>query len=325
MHSWLCSDPRGYQLLEWKETPTPKPISDQVLVRISAASMNYPDALIVANKYQYKPSLPFVPGSEFSGFVEQIGDEVEHLRIGQKVVCITGTGGFATHALVLAKNCTVLPDDFDLLDAAAFPMIYATSYYALVYRGCIQPSDTVLVLGAAGGVGSSAIQIAKLLGCQVIAASSTEEKSQFCKQLGADHVINYSTTDLRQQLKELTADKGPNIIYDPIGGAMSEQAFRSIAWGGRHLVIGFAAGEIPQFPLNLTLLKGASLVGVFWGAFAQKQPQDNLKMMNELFDLYKQQKLKPPIHQTLPMSEIKSGFETLLNRQILGKLVFFNK
>ncbi len=272
MHAWLCEDPVGVDALTWKELPTPTPAKGQVLIRIQAASLNFPDLLIVQNKYQFKPELPFVPGSEYAGVIEAVGEGVTELKVGQAVACLAGTGGFATHTLAPAKLCLPLPPGFPPVDAAAFIMIYATSHHALLDRGQLKAGETVLVLGAAGGVGMSAIQIAKIAGARVIAAASTDDKCAFCKQLGADETINYSTQDLREQLKALTGGKGPDVIYDPVGGAFTEAAFRSIGWRGRHLVVGFAAGEIPSLKINLALIKGASIVGVFWGDFARREP-----------------------------------------------------
>ena len=282
MKAWLCENPVGVQALKWTELPTPTPGADEVLIRIQAASLNFPDLLIVQNKYQMKPALPFVPGSEYAGVIEAVGSDVKHLKVGQTVACLSGTGGFATHTLAPAKLCLPLTPSFNAVDAAAFIMIYATSYHALVDRAELQAGETVLILGAAGGVGSSAIQIAKAVGAKVIAAASTDEKCALCRQLGADEVINYTNGDFREQVKALTQGKGPDVIYDPVGGEFSEPAFRSIAWRGRYLVVGFAAGPIPALPFNLALLKGASIVGVFWGDFSRREPQANAAMMAEL-------------------------------------------
>ena len=270
MHAWLCENPVGVEALTWKELPTPTPQAGQVLIRIEAASLNFPDLLIVQNKYQMKPDLPFVPGSEYAGVIEAVGEGVTHLKVGQSVACLSGTGGFGTHTLAPAKLCMPLPAGFPAVDAAAFIMTYATSHHALVDRAALKAGETVLVLGAAGGVGTAAIQIAKAMGAKVIAAASTDEKCALCKSLGADATINYSTENLRDALKTLTEGKGPDVIYDPVGGEFAEPAFRSIAWRGRYLVVGFAGGPIPALPLNLPLLKGAYLVGVFWADFARR-------------------------------------------------------
>ncbi len=324
MHAWLCENPTGVDALTWKELPTPTPAAGQVLLKIQAASLNFPDLLIVQNKYQMKPELPFVPGSEYAGVVEAVGEGVTHLKVGQSVACLSGTGGFGTHTLAPAKLCMPLPAGFPAVDAAAFIMTYATSHHALVDRAALKAGETVLVLGAAGGVGTAAIQSAKAMGAKVIAAASTDEKCALCKTLGADATINYSTENLRDALKTLTEGKGPDVIYDPVGGEFAEPAFRSIAWRGRYLVVGFAGGPIPTLPLNLPLLKGASLVGVFWGDFARREPQANAAMMAELAQWYGQGKIKPVIDCTMPMADLKAAYAHMGSRGVKGKLVMVN-
>jgi NADPH2:quinone reductase len=324
MHAWLCENPVGVDALAWKELPTPQPGKGEVLIEIKAASLNFPDLLIVQNKYQMKPALPFVPGSEYAGIVQAVGEGVTHLQVGQHVACLSGTGGFGTHTLAPAHLCMPLPEGFPFVDAAAFIMIYATSHHALIDRAQLKAGETVLVLGAAGGVGTSAIQIAKAAGARVIAAASTDEKCALCKTIGADATINYSTENLREAVKALTEGKGPDVIYDPVGGDYSEQAFRSIGWRGRYLVVGFAAGPIPSLPLNLALLKGASIVGVFWGDFAKREPKANAAMMGELARMYGQGKIKPVIDATLPMSELKTAFAHMGSRSVKGKMVLVN-
>jgi NADPH2:quinone reductase len=324
MHAWLCDNPVGVDALTWKELPTPTPSAGEVLVEIHAASLNFPDLLIVQNKYQMKPALPFVPGSEYAGVVQAIGAGVTHLKVGQPVACLSGTGGFATHTLAPAALCMPLPAGFPMVDAAAFIMIYATSHHALVDRAQLKAGETVLILGAAGGVGTSAIQIAKACGARVIAAASSDDKCALCTSIGADATINYTSSNLRETVKTLTAGKGPDVIYDPVGGDYSEQAFRSIGWRGRYLVVGFAAGPIPSLPLNLALLKGASIVGVFWGDFAKREPKANAAMMAELAQWYGQGKIKPVIDRTMPMAELKAAFAHMGSRGVKGKLVMVN-
>ena len=324
MHAWLCENPVGVDALNWKELPTPTPNAGEVLIEIKAASLNFPDLLIVQNKYQIKPPLPFVPGSEYAGVVAAVGEGVKHLKVGQHVACLSGTGGFGTHTLAPAALCMPLPDGFPFVDAAAFIMIYATSYHALLDRAQLKAGETVLVLGAAGGVGTSAIQIAKVCGARVIAAASTDEKCALCASIGADATINYTTQNLRDAVKTLTDGKGPEVIYDPVGGDLAEPAFRSIAWRGRYLVVGFAAGAIPALPLNLALLKGASIVGVFWGEFAKREPKSNTAMMMELAQWYGQGKIKPVIDRSMPMAELKAAFAHMGSRAVKGKLVLVN-
>ncbi len=279
---------------------------------------------MVQNKYQIKPPLPFVPGAEWAGVVQAVGEGVQHLRPGQSVACLSGTGGFATHVIAPAARCMPLPDGFPAVDAAAFIMTYATSHHALMDRAALRAGETVLVLGAAGGVGSAAIQIAKAAGARVIAAASSEEKCNLCLKIGADAVIDYSRQDLREAVKALSEGKGPDVIYDPVGGELAEPAFRSIAWRGRYLVVGFAAGPIPALPLNLPLLKGASIVGVFWGEFAKREPKANAAMMAELAQWYGQGRIKPVIDRTMPMSQLPAAFAHMASRSVMGKLVLVN-
>jgi NADPH2:quinone reductase len=325
MQAWLCENPIGPEALTWKELPTPQPAAGEVRVAIRAASLNFPDLLIVQNKYQIKPPLPFVPGAEYAGVVDAVGEGVRHLKPGDAVAAFAGTGGFATHACVNAALLMPLPAGFAFEDAAAFLCTYGTTHHALMDRAALQPGETVLVLGAAGGVGSAAIQIAKAAGARVIAAASTDEKCAFCQQLGADETINYSRGQLREELKALTQGKGPDVVYDPVGGDLAEPVFRSIAWRGRYLVIGFAQGGIPALPLNLALLKGASIVGVFWGEFARREPKNNARALAELAGWYAQGKIKPAIDRTLPMSALSDAFTRMGSRQVQGKIVLVNR
>ena len=324
MHAWLCENPTGVDALSWKELPTPQPKAGEVLIEIKAASLNFPDLLIVQNKYQTKPPLPFVPGSEYAGVVQAVGESVSQLRVGQNVACLSGTGGFGTHTIAPAALCMPLPEGFSHVHAAAFIMIYATSWHALMDRAQLKAGETVLVLGAAGGVGTAAIQIAKAAGARVIAAASSDEKCALCTTLGADATINYTRSNLREEIKRLTDGRGPDVIYDPVGGHYAEPALRSIAWRGRYLVVGFAAGAIPSLPLNLALLKGASIVGVFWGDFARREPKANAAMMAELASLYALGKIKPVIDRTMPMAELKAAFAHMGSRGVMGKLVMAN-
>jgi len=324
MHAWLCENPIGVEALTWKELPTPEPKAGEVRVAIRAASLNFPDLLIVQNKYQMKPPLPFVPGSEYAGTVDALGAGVTHLKIGDPVAAFGGTGGFGTHAVVNAGLVMPLPPGFAFDDAAAFILTYGTTHHALLDRGALKAGETVLVLGAAGGVGTAAIQIAKTVGARVIAAASSDEKCALCRELGADSTINYSTANIRDELKALTDGKGPDLVYDPVGGDLAEPVFRSIAWRGRYLVVGFAQGGIPALPLNLALLKGASIVGVFWGEFARREPKGNAKALAELVQWYAQGKVKPVIDSRLPMQQLPQAFARMGSRQVRGKLVMTN-
>jgi NADPH2:quinone reductase len=328
MHAWLCENPVGVEALQWKELPTPQPGAGEVLVEIKAASLNFPDLLIVQNKYQHKPQLPFVPGSEYAGVVAAVGAGVTQLQVGQPVACLSGTGGFGTHTIAPAHLCLPLPAGFPFVDAAAFIMTYATSHHALLDRAQLRAGETVLVLGAAGGVGTAAIQIAKAAGARAIAAASSEEKCALCRAIGADATIDYSVHPapgaFREALKAATGGKGPEVVYDPVGGDFAEPAFRSIAWRGRYLVIGFAAGPIPSLPLNLPLLKGASIVGVFWGEFARREPQANAAMLQALAQWYGEGRIKPVIDRTMPMAELRAAYARMGSREVKGKLVLVN-
>jgi NADPH2:quinone reductase len=324
MNAWLCENPVGVEALVWKELPTPEPAAGQIRVAIKAASLNFPDLLIIQNKYQMKPPLPFVPGTEFAGIVDAIGEGVKGFKLGDPVAAFAGTGGFGSHACIPAALAMPLPAGFPFEDAAAFICTYATSHHALIDRAALQPGETVLVLGAAGGVGTAAIQIAKAAGAKVIAAASSDEKCARCLEIGADAAINYSKGTLRDELKTLTEGKGPDVIYDPVGGDLAEAAFRSIAWRGRYLVIGFAQGAIPALPLNLALLKGASLVGVFWGEFAKREPRRNAEMLGQLAQWYGQGKIKPVLDSVLPLAQLPQAFARMASRQVVGKIVLNN-
>jgi NADPH2:quinone reductase len=328
MHAWICENPVGVESLKWKELPTPQLGPGQVLIEIQAASLNFPDLLIVQNKYQFKPPLPFVPGSEFAGVVAAVGEGVTQLEPGQAVACLHGTGGFATHAVVPAALCLPLPAGSSPAEAASLIMTYATSHHALIDRAQLRPGETVLVLGAAGGVGTAAIQIAKAVGARVIAAASSAEKCELCRSLGADDTIDYSRETVpqgfRDAIKRTTGGKGPDVIYDPVGGDFAEPAFRSIAWRGRYLVVGFAAGPIPSLPMNLALLKGASIVGVFWGDFAKREPKANAAVLAELTRWWSEGRIRPAIDRTLPMSELPAAYALMGSRGVKGKLVLLN-
>jgi NADPH:quinone reductase len=324
MQAWLCENPTGVDALQWKELPTPEPKAGEVRVAIRAASLNFPDLLIVQNKYQMKPPLPFVPGSEYAGVVEAVGEGVGHLAVGDAVAAFGGTGGFATHAVVNAALVMPLPPGFPFDDAAAFILTYGTTHHALVDRGQLKRGETLLVLGAAGGVGTAAIQIGKLLGARVIAAASNDEKCELCRSIGADATINYARANVRDEIKQLTGGVGPDVVYDPVGGDLAEPVFRSIAWRGRYLVVGFAQGSIPALPLNLALLKGASIVGVFWGDFARREPKAHAQALAELARWYAEGKVKPVIDRRLPMRELRQAYSLMGSRTVRGKIVMTN-
>jgi NADPH:quinone reductase len=324
MKAWLCETLDGIGSMQFRELPTAEPKAGEVRVAVRAASLNFPDLLIVEGKYQMRPPLPFVPGSEFSGIVEAVGEGVTQLQPGQPVAVVAGVGGFATHACVDAARVLPLPRGFDLEDAAAFAFTYGTSHHALMDRAALKAGETVLVLGAAGGVGSAAVQIAKAAGARVIAGASSDEKCALCREIGADATLNYSTANVRETLKTLTDGKGPDVVYDPVGGDLAEPVFRSIAWRGRYLVIGFAMGDIPALPWNLPLLKGASIVGVFWGEFVRREPKANAAGLAQLVQWYTQGKIKPVIDQRLPMADLAAAYARMGTRQVRGKLLLVN-
>jgi NADPH2:quinone reductase len=324
MHAWLCENPVGVEALQWKELPTPEPKAGEVRIAIRAASLNFPDLLIVQNKYQMKPALPFVPGSEYAGVVEAVGTGVTHLKVGDPVAAFGGTGGFGTHAVAPTGVVMPLPEGFAFDDAAAFILTYGTTHHALVDRAALEAGETLLVLGAAGGVGTAAIQIGKTLGARVIAAASSDAKCELCRAIGADETINYSTGNVRDEIKKLTGGKGPDVVYDPVGGDLAEPVFRSIGWRGRYLVVGFAQGGIPALPLNLALLKGASIVGVFWGEFARREPAANARALAQLAQWYGEGKVKPVIDERLPMRELPAAYARMGSREVRGKLVMVN-
>jgi NADPH2:quinone reductase len=283
--------------------------------------VNFPDVLIIQNKYQVKPPLPFSPGSEVAGIVKAVGDGVTHVKPGDRVMAIIGYGAFAEEVKVESRRVLPLPGGMDFESAAAFGLTYATSEHALVDRAALTSSETLLVLGAAGGVGIAAIEIGKALGARVIACASTDDKLAVCRAHGADDTINYATQDLRERIKALTSGNGPDVIYDPVGGAYTEPALRSIAWRGRLLVVGFAAGDIPKIPLNLTLLKGCSIVGVFWGEFTRREPQRFAESMQRLGRWYAEGKLKPHISATFPLERAAEALTKMANREVMGKVV----
>jgi NADPH2:quinone reductase len=324
MHAWLCETPTGVEALRWTEMPTPAPAKGQARVAIRAASLNFPDILVVQGKYQFKPEPPFVPGSEFAGVVEAVGEGVERPKVGDRVVGFGSTGGFGTHVVVDAAGLAPLPASMPFDEAAAFVLTYGTTHHALADRAQLKAGETLLVLGAAGGVGTAAIQIGKAMGARVIAATSSAEKNAFCRALGADETIDYTAGQLRDAIKALTGGKGPDVVYDPVGGDLAEPVFRSIAWRGRYLVVGFAQGTIPALPFNLALLKGASIVGVFWGDFVRREPKAFAQSLAELARWSAEGKVKPAIDRTLPMRELPAAFERMATRRVQGKVVLVN-
>ncbi|WP_250492292.1 NADPH:quinone oxidoreductase family protein [Caballeronia sp. GAWG1-1] len=301
--------------------PDLHPEAGEIVIDVKAASVNFPDVLIIQNKYQFKPPLPFTPGAELAGIVREVGAGVTRVKPGMRVAAYTAQGAFAQQARARETDCVVLPDDVDLALAAAFTLAYGTSYHALVDRGALKSGETLLVLGAAGGVGVAAIQIGKILGARVIAAASSAEKLAFCREQGADEIIDYRNEDLRERVKALTHGQGPDVIFDPVGGAYAEPAFRSIGWRGRYLVVGFANGEIPKLPLNLALLKGASIVGVFWGDHMRREHAIADTEFATMVDWIKDGKLLPVVTKRYPLDATAQALDDMMNRRVTGKIV----
>jgi NADPH:quinone reductase len=320
---------KAIQCVEWgapgklvlADLPLPEPGPGQVRIRIAAAGVNFPDALIVQKKYQLQPQLPFIPGTEVAGTIDAVGEGVRHPKTGDRVIAFVGVGGFAEHVCAPAALAVPIPSGVTDEVAAAFTLTYATSHHALFNRGQLRAGETLLVLGAGGGVGLAAVELGKVAGARVIAAASSADKLAVAKEHGADDAINYTESDLRDAVKALTGDKGADVIYDPVGGPATEAALRSLAWRGRLLVVGFAHGEIPKLAANLLLLKGASAVGVFWGEFAKREPKSNFAMLTELFNWLAQGKLKPHISRTYALADTPRALEALLERRAVGKLV----
>ncbi|GGJ89757.1 NADPH:quinone oxidoreductase [Deinococcus aquiradiocola] len=301
--------------------PVPQPGAGEVLLRVRAAGVNFPDTLIIQGKYQFRPELPFTPGSEVAGEVLATGEGVSHVQVGDRVIAFLNTGGYATHALADARQVMPMPPELGFAEAAAFTLASGTSYHALVDRAGLRAGETLLVLGAAGGVGLSAVQIGHALGARVIAAASSDDKLALCREHGADDTINYASEDLRARLKELTGGRGPDVIYDPVGGSFAEPAFRSVAWGGRYLVVGFAAGDIPALPLNLPLLKGASVVGVFWGEFARRDPRGNARNLATMIGWMKEGRMRLLVSGEYPLEGAAQALRDLEGRRVTGKVV----
>ena len=333
MKTLHCKEFGPVENLVWEEAESPEPGDHEVVVTIKAAALNFPDFLIVQGLYQFKPELPFAPGNEGSGVIKKVGKNVTRFKEGDRVYFMAPWGAFAEEACMHEFGVMPIPDDISFELAASYQMAYGTSYHALVQRGEISNQDEILVLGASGGVGLAALDIAKAKGARVVAAVSTKEKAEICKDYGADEVIIYGegpkTKDeskaFSNELKSKSLKGGYDIIYDPIGDCYTEPAFRAIGWKGKYLVVGFAAGEIPKLPINLTLLKGASLVGVFWGTFTGLESEVNQKNIAEINQLLSEGKIKPLISKEIPMENAVDAIKMIGNRGVIGKVVLVNK
>lgn len=307
--------------LEVSEVDDPVPAPDQVVIDVHACGVNFPDVLMVQDLYQFKPELPFAPGGEVSGIVSAVGTEVTDVSVGDRVAASCGVGGFAEKVAVPARSTFPIPEHVDLTAAAAFLTTYGTSYHALRDRARLQPGESLLVLGAAGGVGLAAVELGAAMGADVIAAASSDDKLAACVAHGASHTVNYSTTDLKGWLKQHTGGRGVDVVYDPVGGDLSEPALRSMAWNGRFLVVGFAAGDIPRIPLNLPLLKGCAVLGVFYGSHAGRHPDANRAMVAELVEMLGAGRIDPSVSARFDLDHAADALRELMGRKVVGKAV----
>ncbi|MEO8630952.1 MAG: NADPH:quinone oxidoreductase family protein [Betaproteobacteria bacterium] len=321
MKAVVCKAYGPPEALVVEDVASPKPGKGQVVISVKAAGVNFPDTLIIQGKYQFKPEPPFSPGGEVAGVIKALGEGVSGLRVGDRVIGASTFGGFAEELVTDADKVIPMPDGMDFVPASAFVLTYGTSYHALKDRAQIKAGETLLVLGASGGVGLSAIQIGKAFGARVTAAASSEAKLQVCRDNGADETIDYSREDLRARVKAITAGRGLDVVYDPVGGSHSELALRDMAWNGRFLVVGFAAGDIPKIPLNLALLKGCSIVGVFWGAFTRIEPDANRRNNEALMQMYAEGTVKPHIHATYSLDRAVDALNEVLSKRVSGKVV----
>lgn len=321
MKAIVCRELGGPETLELRDITLPPPAPNEVRIQVAAAGVNFPDTLQIAGKYQFKATPPFTPGAEVSGVITAVGAKVSAFQVGDRVATLIPIGGYAEEVNAHADGVLKLPDSFDLIEAAGFTLVYGTTIHALKQRGQLKAGETLLVLGAAGGVGLSAIQIGKLMGARVIAAASSAEKLALCKAQGADEVIDYTKESLKEAVKKLTRGQGADVIYDPVGGELAQDCFSAINWNGRYLVIGFAAGTIPEIALNRLLLKGAAALGVFWGAFVVREAKLNAENFAQLFAWHAEGKLKPFISKQYPLANAADAMNDLLARKVTGKAV----
>jgi NADPH2:quinone reductase len=321
MKALLCEAFGPIDTLVVKNIPSPVPGPKQMLIEVRAAAVNFPDALMVQGLYQVKPPLPFTPGAEISGIVKSVGAEVKHYKAGDRVIALTSTGGFAEECVVESAKAMPLPAGMDFDTGASLVLTYCTSLHGLKDCGHLKAGETLVVLGAAGGVGISAIEIGKAMGARVIAAASSGDKLELCRKVGADETVNYSTENLKDRINELTGGKGADVVYDPVGGPYTEPAVRALAWRGRLLIIGFAAGEIPKIPLNLALLKERSLIGVYWGDSTKHDPAGHLANLHQLHEWFAAGKICPIVSERFPLSAAKDAIASIANRQVKGKIV----
>jgi len=320
MKALLCKELGHPSKLVLEDIPSPTPKKKEVLVTVKACSVNFPDTLMVQGLYQFKPPLPFAPGSDIAGVVKAVGEGVKHVKPGDDVFGIVQHGGFAEEVIANANTVFPKPPMMNYHQAASFMMAYGTSYHALKDRAALKEGETLLVLGASGGVGLAAVELGKLMGAKVIAAASTAEKLALCKEYGADELINYKEEDLKSRVKELTGGKGANVVYDPVGGDYTEAALRATAWEGRFLIVGFPAG-IAKIPMNLPLLKGCQIVGVFWGSFTMRSPKENMQNTMEIVQMFAKGQLKPHIDKVYPLGNAAQALIDMMDRKVKGKVI----
>ncbi|MCY4264407.1 MAG: NADPH:quinone oxidoreductase family protein [Gammaproteobacteria bacterium] len=320
MKAVLCKAYGPPESLVMEEVPDPQPGKGEAVIEVHAASLNFPDGLQIQGKYQFQPPMPFSPGSEVGGTIKAKGPGFSGFEVGDRVMAIPGIGGLAEQVLVKADSVHAIPDSMDFKTAAGFAMVYTTSYHALKQRAQLQPDETLLVLGASGGVGITAVELGKVMGAKVIAAASSEEKLDFVRKFNPDATINYSDGELKEKVKALTDDRGADVIYDPVGGDLFDQCCRCINWKGRLLVIGFTSGRIPEYKANLALLKGSSMVGVFLGRFRREEPTEYARNFEELLSLYQQSKLNPVVTQVFPSHQFVDAFNVFTRRKAMGKV-----
>ena len=322
MKAIVCEEFGPIESLVYKEIDTPMPGKGEVRVNVKAAGVNFPDGLLVQGLYQVKPERPFIPGMEFCGEVETLGEGVKHLKVGQRLICTSQSyGGFAEQAIVNSKLVMPIANEMSDIDAANIMCAHGTAHHALKQRARLKSGETLVVLGAAGGTGIAAVQIGKAMGAKVIAVCSSAEKLAIAKENGADELINYTESDLKTAIKELTGGKGANVVYDPVGGDAFDACTRAMARNGRLLVIGFASGKIPTFPVNLGLVKEYSVIGVFWGSFVMHEPMPFLQNMQELFAWYKEGKVSLVTDEVFPLSKTNEALSKVMNRKVKGKVV----
>jgi NADPH:quinone reductase len=317
----LCKAFGPPESLVIEEVASPTASARQVVVSVRACGVNFPDTLIIEGKYQFKPPLPFSPGAEIAGVVKEVGPGVNGFRVGDRVMGFNAYGGFAEEVAVNVDSLVPIPDGMDFDTASSVMMTFGTCIHALKDRANIQPGERLLVLGAAGGIGLAAVELGKVLGAQVIAAASSDEKLAVCREYGADDTINYRTEDLKERIRALTGGQGVDVVLDPVGGEYAEPALRGMAWNGRYLVVGFTAGEIPRIPLNIPLLKGCSIVGVFWGSFAARDPERNRTHLTKVLERFTTGQLRSHISARYPLEQAADALNAIINRTVTGKVI----